>query len=300
MNGRNKKNRRIIGPVRLFGRGMALVNRLSAVKRISGCEKLETQTWEYCHPKWPLPSDGFSVLFVSDIHYGPLLSRDQFERLAGVISSLDYECLLFGGDFGEFPEDSPECISLLAPLLRGRRVIAVPGNHDLREDGSRESFEAAVREAGWEMPLNACIPLDGGAVLAGLDDFRRGSPDIEKTRQAVQGAPFVMLLTHNPDVLPEIRPPFYHLALCGHTHGGQVTVRGRAILSSSEYRQRYLSGWKRENGADILVTNGVGTTLLPVRLGAVPQVNKIVFRHGPEGYRLLDRSISGYAGRQKS
>lgn len=299
MNVRNQpegSTRRLVHSV---GRAMMPLNRLRLIRRINWTERLETLVWEYSHPEWPENSDGFSVLFVSDIHYGKLLSREQFDRMTGAMAALESDCVLMGGDFGDDPEDSLKCIELLAPILRGRRVIAVPGNHDLRGGIYREALEAAVRGAGWEMPVNACVPLTGGALLAGLDDFREGAPDAEAVKRETQGSGFVLFLCHNPDALADIVPPFYHLALCGHTHGGQVTLFGRPIFSSSIYRGRYLTGWKRENGADILITNGIGTSLLPVRIGAAPQMIKIVFRRGPAGHRLTESAMSGYAGKTR-
>ena len=72
--------------------------------------------------------------------------------------------------------------------------------------------------------------------------------------------------------------PFYQLALCGHTHGGQVALLGHSLHSSSDLGDRYRSGWYREAGAEIMVSNGVGTPVLPVRLGAPPQYHLITLR----------------------
>ncbi|MBR4501902.1 MAG: metallophosphoesterase [Clostridia bacterium] len=299
MNVRNHPEGIVRRLARSVGRAMLPVSRLGLIRRINGTERLETQVWEYSHPEWPEASDGYSVLFVSDIHYGKLLSREQFDRMTGALATLESDCVLLGGDFGEDPEDSPKCICLLAPILRGRRVIAVPGNHDICDGIYRGALEAAVKGAGWEMPVNACVPLTGGAALAGLDDFREGAPDAEALKRQAQGSAFVVFLCHNPDALADIVPPFYQLALCGHTHGGQVTLFGQPIFSSSIYRGRYLTGWKRENGADILISNGIGTSLLPVRIGATPQMIKIIFRRGPAGHRLMESAISGYAGKNR-
>ena len=272
---------------RAFGGVMMRLNRTALFKRFSETERLEKTTWEYSHPLWPSSAEGFSALFVTDIHYGKLLSDGQWRRLTEAIASAESDAVLFGGDFGESPEDSLRCVAELAPLLEGRRVIAVPGNHDLIGGGHLESLLEAAEKAGWEMPVNGCVPLAEGAAVACVDDVREGDPDVEKARSESAGYGFTVLMTHNPDLLAGIPDPFYSLALCGHTHGGQVTVRGRAVIPSSEYGQRYVRGWKRENGADILICRGVGVSLLPVRIGAVPEVIRIVFRHGSEGHRII-------------
>ena len=72
--------------------------------------------------------------------------------------------------------------------------------------------------------------------------------------------------------------PFFQLALCGHTHGGQVVLFNRALKSPSDYGEKYRTGWKKENGVDIMISNGVGTSFLPVRLGARPQIHLITLK----------------------
>ena len=119
--------------------------------------------------------------------------------------------------------------------------------------------------------------------VAGVDDFYNGYPDLEKTAAACREADFSIFLSHSPDILPETYAlpggPFYQLALCGHTHGGQVRLFGHALKSSSDYGDRFLSGWYRENEVDILVSNGVGTSMLPVRFEARPQIHLITLKN---------------------
>jgi predicted MPP superfamily phosphohydrolase len=73
----------------------------------------------------------------------------------------------------------------------------------------------------------------------------------------------------------EIRP---NLALAGHTHGGQVTVFGRYFWVSSEYGYRYLKGWKKEEGVPIFISNGLGSSVAPLRLGSPAHFEVITFR----------------------
>ena len=99
----------------------------------------------------------------------------------------------------------------------------------------------------------------------------------------VRGADYVIYAPHAPDALEDAynvqRDPFFDLALCGHTHGGQVTLLGFAPYTASRrglrYGNHYRSGEIEEHGVTVLVSNGVGTTWLPVRLGARAQYHLI-------------------------
>ena len=165
-------------------------------------------------------------------------------------------------------------------------VYTVFGNHDLEAE-YRGPLTRAIRERGWRLLENSGYAVNGGLFLCGTDDLAEGSPDLEKTLKDAPGSGLCVLVTHNPDLLAACGASSFQLALCGHTHGGQVVVRGHSILSSSIYRDRYRSGWIFEEGHDILVTNGVGTSLLPVRFGTDPQLIRLRISHGSPGHRLL-------------
>jgi predicted MPP superfamily phosphohydrolase len=119
-------------------------------------------------------------------------------------------------------------------------------------------------------------------VVSGLDDWRAGEQEIEKIASAVRGSDFVILLSHNPDALPSVisQPsadgqPWADLVLSGHTHGGQIAPFGHGLVSASIYGKRYLSGWYEDGNSMLLVSNGVGDYILPLRLGASPQAHLI-------------------------
>lgn len=237
---------------------------------------------EFVSPALPAAFDGLTVAFAADIHYGKFLNRDRVYRLARTLNDLKPDVLLLGGDYGE---DSDGAIRFweLRPGFKAEIAMAgALGNHDRTlPESNKEKIMDAMRENG-VMPLcNDALLLqrDGQTLaIAGIDDCYNGAPDPEKTAALCRGADFTLLLSHSPDALPDIQPPFYQLALCGHTHGGQVRVMGRAIRSSSDYGSRYLFGWHEVNGASVFVTNGVGTSALPVRLGARPQVHLITLK----------------------
>ena len=64
------------------------------------------------------------------------------------------------------------------------------------------------------------------------------------------------------------------LVLAGHLHGGQICLPrpgGRIRLSHTEWR--YLDGVHRVGGTTLVVSRGTGTTLVPFRLLARPEVS---------------------------
>lgn len=230
----------------------------------------------------PKAFDGLRVVYLSDIHYGAFFQEDRLHDLVEKVHALSPDVILFGGDYAE---DSLSAIAFwkMRPGFRARCGMAgVPGNHDrTMPESNLHLLTAAMAENGVCPLVNDAFLLEkDGKTLAvgGLDDPKNGWPDPEACAEKCAAADFTLLLSHSPDALPGIEKPFYQLALCGHTHGGQIALFGHALRSSSLYGSRYLSGWKKIGGADVLISNGVGTTLMPVRLGARPQIHLLVLR----------------------
>ena len=248
--------------------------------------QLDTVEEIYASPLLPPAFDGWKAAYVSDIHYGALLKEDRVRALVERVNGWQADVILLGGDYGENALGAVEFWQMKPGFRAKTCVAAAMGNHERTPpEGSLDRILAAMRADGVTPVVNGAAVIrrgDAALALASTDDFFNGEPDLIKTKAACEGADFTIFFPHNPDILPEtyLMPggPFFQLALCGHTHGGQVTVLGRAVKSSSVYGNRYRSGWYRENGVDILVSNGVGTSALPVRLGAQPQVHLITLR----------------------
>ena len=237
-------------------------------------------------PALPGDLDGLKIGFVSDIHFGCFFGPERVRELCEKIAAESPDLLLFGGDYGEDGPAAAEFWKMAAGMVRAPfGVYAVPGNHDSRECADPALLENSVRSAGARMLENNAVRIKrGNSVLAvcGTGDCYRDNADMDRLEVLSRGADICLLLTHSPDVLPDYfaahPTPFFQLVLCGHTHGGQVALFGRPLKPSSKYGSRYVSGWKKENGVDILVSSGVGTTFMPIRLGTWPEYHMITLK----------------------
>ena len=284
MNLERKKKAQQVG---LLGRFMAkLPSSCPLLYPLYLAARLDTKEETYASSLWPREFDGFKIAYVSDIHYGSLLGEKRVRELADRVNALHADIVLLGGDYGEHSDGALEFFQLKPGFRANIAVLGSFGNHDrtLPEENV-DRIARAMRQDGVIPVLNDAYMLQRNGkkiAFASTDDFYNGTPKLEKVARLCEKADFTIFFPHNPDILPETqkmpRGLFYQLAICGHTHGGQVAVCGKAIKSSSMYRNRYLSGWFREAGADILVSNGVGTSGLPVRLGARAQINVLTMK----------------------
>ena len=240
----------------------------------------------------PPAFDGIRVAFVTDIHLGPFFSRERLEELIARIDAGHPDIVLLGGDYATDSDSAVAFFAAKPGFSATMGVYAVPGNHDrVMPESNLPRLLQAMREAGVTPLCNTVEVLraDGQHLhLAGIDDYVVGHPDIAGVAAACRADSFTIFLLHNPDGIPEALAArdargfagWADLILCGHTHGGQMTIFGQRALTDINRAtgERFRTGWKREGGADILISNGVGTTFLPVRFFARPQIHFLTLR----------------------
>jgi predicted MPP superfamily phosphohydrolase len=103
--------------------------------------------------------------------------------------------------------------------------------------------------------------------------FRRfvGIDDLDGTLAKVTDDAPIVLLAHEPDIFPEV-PERVALTLCGHTHGGQVRLFGYSPRVPSRYGNRFAYGHVVEGNRNLIVSGGLGCSVLPVRIGVPPEI----------------------------
>ena len=208
------------------------------------------------------------VALLTDLHHG------QHVRTASVRAWVDAalgetpDMILLGGDLVDQTPGADPVEGLIAELARLRAplgVLAVAGNHDHGRFRGIAPLATLLRGVGIEVLVNRGTSVRDDLHVAGLDDFRNGRPDLGATLRERGSSGATVLVSHNPDVLPEV-PIDVGLTLAGHTHGGQVVLPGvGALYTSSRYGDRFLAGWV-EGPARGYVSRGLGVTSIPVRI----------------------------------
>ncbi len=231
-------------------------------------------------PLWPTELRGMKVAAISDIHAGaPHVKLDKIRQLVELTNAQQPDLILLPGDFviqnvlgGSFIEPvalAGELKNLKAPL----GVFATLGNHDWWYNAPR--VKNAFEEAGIRVLDNQTVKIErnGKAFwLAGFADEWEGNPKIAETLNQVADDSPIIAFTHNPDLFPTI-PNRVALTIAGHTHGGQIALPlvGRLVVPS-RFKQRYAAGLVIEDGKQLFVTTGVGTSIIPVRFGVPPEI----------------------------
>ena len=236
-------------------------------------------------PHWPARCDGLRLDVVADTHTGsPRNGLDNLDRVVRRLLASDSDAVLMAGDYvilsvfmGTYVPQA-EIAEHLKPLTARKPVYAVLGNHDWWKDG--RDISAKFAAAGVHMMDNRAAKARFGDCtlwFVGVGDLLEGEPDPEAAfGQVTDGAP-VIALTHEPDLWPRLRDRAV-FTVAGHTHGGQihpwpVPQPGRYALYSHT-----LNGWIRDRGDTLFVSPGIGTSIVPMRLGVPPEISRLTLR----------------------
>jgi hypothetical protein len=228
--------------------------------------------------EWPL-----RLVQLSDVHgsgYDMPLVRVQ--RIVAKVNALSPDLIVMTGDyFGGKVIDLPglqlyQVINVLDGLTAPLGVVAVAGNHD-------QSYWISRVFAGTQMRLLRGDFVDlGPLVVAGADSIMHHYSPAIGLRAAIAAAPAgkpLISISHEPETA-QYAGARSQLHLSGHTHGGQVVIPGlRALslgpLSSNPFSLAHPRGLYALGGAGaarLLVSSGLGTTFVPLRLGVPPEI----------------------------
>lgn len=231
---------------------------------------------------WPRALEGYTIAQVSDVHVGNFVGDRELDEGFELLKKVRPDLLVATGDLVDF--ESEHVGALAARMLAANArdgAYAILGNHD--HYAGPADVVRRLRDAGVRALCNESVRVrpdeGGGFALLGVDDLHgRGGrsagfagPDL---RAAVRGLDVDVpriLLAHQPKYFDESAGRVA-LQLSGHTHGGQINPGFRP----ASLVMQYVAGRYERQGSTLWVNRGFGVAGPPSRVGAPPEVTKIV------------------------
>jgi uncharacterized protein len=240
---------------------------------------LQSTELEISHQRAALPGLGrrLRVVAVSDLHgrshYLPL------KDLIGIVNAQRPDIFILAGDIIDRRADLAvlaEFAAVKANLLK----VAVMGNWEYKTGLGVEAFKSAYDSADVKLIRNSTLKIQNLAIF-GLDDLIDGSPDFQKLDAVLSEGLPSLYISHCPAGFDHIQkyPSIRLLAISGHTHGGQIAPFGNAIITPPGSGD-YVHGWYRKGNASMYVMRGIGTSGLPLRIGARPEMLVVDLENG--------------------
>lgn len=240
-------------------------------------KKFKVEKLNFPSEKWA--GDPLKIIFLTDLHRGPFTGIEFIEKISEVILNLKPELLIFGGDYIyasiNYLKDALQPFKDLNPLYGKWGVL---GNHD--NYLGRKKVISNLKENKIELLNNSSIKLISGKnifYLFGIDDYKTGSPDMEKASKYLKEDGFILGISHNPLLWNKKNLKIkVDLLLSGHTHGGQIDLPffGPIFLLPGHGREFY-KGLYNLNGKKLYVSRGIGTIHVPLRIFCPPEITLI-------------------------
>jgi len=225
----------------------------------------------------PRSMEGWTVVQLTDLHLRGLTSLHTAiaRRIDGVMPQL----VVITGDAVDDPANEGLLDEFLGMIVRpGRRIVAIWGNHEHWAMDLASVSRLYARRKVQVLANNAIIVDD--VWLAGADDGYTEHTDFARTFRGAPGAsgPSArILLTHAPGVLDRapMDAPRFDLSLSGHTHGGQLRLGTKALVTPPG-SGRFVHGFYEAPMGRAYVSRGLGMVGPPARFCCRPEM--AVFR----------------------
>ena len=221
---------------------------------------------------------GKTVAVLADLHHGPFVGIDFIRAAVQLTNALAPDLVALVGDYAHKGDQAhlqlPPCLEALAALSAPLGVFAVPGNHDMQKNGGVYREQIAATPLADLTNRHHRITVDGEHLwIAGVDDLWWGKPDLSAALAGVPSKAPVVLLCHNPDFAEERPDDRVGLVLSGHTHGGQMYLRGLgSSWLPSRYGEKYRQGLVQGPASTVFVSRGLGEAGVPLRVNVPPEV----------------------------
>ena len=268
---------------------------------------IDEQTHEVQIPNLPASLEGKQVAVIADMQVGMWLDNTwTIERIVDRIINDRPAAVLIAGDFvyhvtGGSSPTVAEAVSLVAPLAEaGLPTYAVLGNHDYamptskapKDEALASAVQRALEDAGITVLRNQAAPLpaaqtDGTPLyIVGVGAHVADEDRAEVALAEVpDGAPRLALM-HHPESFKAFPANTAPLAVAGHTHGGQFRIPFTPSWTWMSYTSEdevHADGFIRDYGAagnQLYVNQGIGFSVVPLRLNAPPELTLFTLRGG--------------------
>ena len=232
----------------------------------------------------PEAFDKFSIAHISDLHNAEYGKNN--EKLIDILEAESPNIIAITGDLIDSNHTNLEvALSFAQQAVKIAPCYFVTGNHEAWIGSQYEELKTSLQNTGITVLQDEAIELNYGDVciqLIGLNDPDFSERDrllsesiLEaKLSQVNISDGFTILLSHRPEYFNVYQNKNLDLVLSGHAHGGQfrLPLGGGVIAPGQGLFPKYDAGAYTENGTTMIVSRGVGNSIIPVRINNPPEI----------------------------
>lgn len=214
--------------------------------------------------------DGVRIAQLSDIHVGHMTPAAHVRAAIAAANGAKPDLIALTGDYVNWRRHEAGIAGEQLADLSAQRVVAVLGNHDYFTWGA--GVTAALTKNHYDVLRNqhTMIELNGAPLaLVGVDDPVTRHDDLDQAFAGVPADATKIVLCHAPDLAPYVaRRGAPDLILSGHTHGGQIYIKGITDRIMKKVGLHFRRGvYEVGDRSTLYVTPGVGFSGVRRRVG---------------------------------
>ena len=233
-------------------------------------------TYTYESEKLGADLDGYRIVQISDLHNAEFGKENK--KLLETIRSCSPDIIIITGDLVDSNHTNVErAVAFVKEAVKIAPVYYVTGNHEYWLDPSEnEQMMQGILAAGAYDLDDEAVRIEKGDssfLLVGLDDQHLSDETLKNLLQE-QKNELSIVLAHEPQYLQNYANAEADLVLTGHAHGGQIRLPfvGGIVAPDQGFLPEYTSGQYNSADTEMIVSRGLGNSIIPVRLFNYPEV----------------------------
>lgn len=236
---------------------------------------LETTHYTYETEQLGVDLDGYRIVQISDLHNAKFGKSNQ--KLVDRIRECDPDMIVLTGDLVDSNHTNVDrAVQFVDEIVKICPVYYVTGNHEYWLDTYEyEKLMDGLASAGVVILDDQVVEISRGDAkfrLVGLDEKSLADGTLEALLSDEKE--LTVVLAHEPQYLARYAGTGVDLVLSGHAHGGQFRLPfvGGIVAPDQGFLPEYTAGEYYMNGTEMIVSRGLGNSVVPVRLFNYPEI----------------------------
>lgn len=261
-----------------------------------GNTALELNPYLISSDRLPEAFDGYRIAHVSDLHNVEM--GEDNEKLLNMLREVKPNIIAITGDIIDSRNtDIDVALQFTKDAMEIAPCYYVTGNHEARASEFDKLKEGMI-ELGVAVLEDGCIELEQSGetiTLLGVNDpsfqtdylFGDSKTVMQSKLQEIinEEETYTILLSHRPELFEVYRESKVNLVLSGHAHGGQFRLPfvGGLVAPNQGLFPKYDAGLYTEDNTNMIVSRGIGNSILPFRFNNRPEVILIELKYNDLG-----------------
>lgn len=229
----------------------------------------------------------YKIIVLSDTHFGKFYNQNKIGKIVELINNQNADIVLFCGDFIDNYKRDKNNLDItylsneLSKIKANVGKYSVFGNHDYGGNAYKVYLDC-MRAGGFTVLVDEVSYIQNKKIsIIGLNDQLLGETEVNSIK--INEGLFNIICCHEPATVKQLNLKNNSLMVSGHSHGGQVTLPFMKPILLPKKVEKYIKGRYEQCGVNknitLIVSSGIGSTYLPIRLGNIPEIVEIILKN---------------------